>query len=422
MAPIGYLTDHYPATSHTFIQREVAALRRRGVDVRTFSIHQVGPEHVLSQADRAADATTRSLLPVAPRPFARAHLAALFRHPGAYLRTLADAARIPARNPRTRIWQLFYFAEAILLWRYCRAAGIAHVHAHFASPGADVAHLYARFARRTGRQGAGWSFTAHGFDMDNADQDVLAVKVRDADFVVCVSDDGRGRLLALIDEPDWPKLAVVHCGVDLDVFSPPVRHAGRDGRLAVLSVGRLVPEKGHGVLLEAIATLAGQGLDVWLTIVGDGPRRAALEGLVRRYGIAERVRFAGRVGQDEIGAHYAAADVFCLTSFVEGVPVVLMEAMAMGIPVVATRINGIPELIHDGESGLLVPPGRADLLAAALGDLLADGTRRDDLGASGRRRVAADYEVDACAGRLHTLMTQHGILPGATSRATQTVH
>ena len=410
MAPIGYITDHYPATSHTFVQREVLALRRQAVDVRTFSIHRVGAEHVLSQADRDAVASTPALLPVAPPHFLRAHLGALLRHPRAYLGTLADAARLRAQSPRTRVWQLFYFAEAILLWRLCRRAGIGHVHAHFATPGADVAHLYARFARRAGAADAGWSFTAHGFDIDNADQDVLAAKVRDADFVVCVSDYGRGRLMTLVDEDSWPKLAVIHCGVDVRAFSPQGRQAAANGRLSVLSVGRLVAVKGQGVLIEAVATLAREGADVSLTIVGDGPRRAALEQLACRYGVSDRVQFAGRVGQDDIRAHYDAADVFCLSSFAEGVPVVLMEAMATGVPVVATRINGIPELIEDGESGVLVPPGRADLLAAVLRGLTADVPRRAALAAAGRRRVEADFEVDACAGELRALMGRYGIL------------
>ena len=225
-----------------------------------------------------------------------------------------------------------YLAEAILLWRLRWQVGIGHVHAHFATPAADVAHLYGRFARRTGSADAGWSFTAHGFDIDNADQDVLAAKVRDADFVVCVSDYGRGRLMTLVDEDSWPKLAVIHCGVDVLAFSPPEREAAADGRSSVLSVGRLVPEKGQGVLIEAIARLVRDGTDVTLTLVGDGPRRPALERLAHRHGVTDRVRFAGRVGQDEIGAHYAAADVFCLSSFAEGVPVVLMEAMASGVP------------------------------------------------------------------------------------------
>jgi len=398
MLPVGYLTDNYPAVSHTFVQREVLALRRRGLDVRTFSIHRAGADHVLSREDRAALASTTALRPVGRAALLAAHARALGRHPRSYLASLRDALQMPAASPRGRLWQVFYFAEAILLWRACRHAGIRHVHAHFASPAADVAHHFARFARRTWRGEAGWSFTAHGVDIDDADQVALAEKVRDADLVVCVSDFGRSRLMALVDEPHWGKLHVVHCGVDLTAFAP----VGREPRAAfsILSVGRLVAVKAHGVLVDAVGALRAEGVDVQLTLVGDGPRRAALEALVRERALSGCVRFAGRVGQDEIAAYYRDADVFCLPSFAEGVPVVLMEAMASGVPVISTRVNGIPELVEDGVSGLLVVPGRSDLLATALRRLAEDPARRVELGAGGRARVADQFEVDACAAEL----------------------
>jgi colanic acid/amylovoran biosynthesis glycosyltransferase len=416
MPPIAYITDHYPATSHTFIQREVLALRARGVDVRTFSIHRVGEEHVLSRADAEAFRTTYALLPPRRRDLLAAHAAALLRHPRAYVGTVAEAFRIPATTPRARIWQLFYFGEAILLWRRCRREGIRHVHAHFASPGADVAHLFGRFARRTARGGAGWSFTGHGTDITDADPGVLAEKVRDADFVVCVSDHGRAQMMSLVEEAHWAKLHVVHCGVDVGAFAspPPEPNPGPDSArpLRLLAVGRLVAVKGQGVLVEAVARLAADGVDVVATLVGDGPRRAGLEALARALGVADRIRFAGRVGQDEIRRFYAEADVFCLPSFAEGIPVVLLEAMAAGVPVVASRISGIPELIEDGSSGVLVPPGRADRLADALRELLADPGRRAALAAAGRSRVCADFEVGGCAERLREVMEAHGVPAG----------
>lgn len=398
MLPVGYLTDRYPAVSHTFVQREVLALRRRGLDVRTFSIHRAGADHVLSRDDRAALATTTALRPVSRGAVAAAHARALGRHPRAYLESLRDALRMPAASPRGRLWQVFYFAEAILLWRACRRAGVRHVHAHFASPAADVAHHFSRFARRVARGEASWSFTAHGVDIDDADQVALAEKVRDADLVVCVSDFGRSRLMALVDESCWDKIRVVHCGVDLTAF-PPAAHDPR-ATFSILSVGRLVAVKAHGVLLAAVGALRAEGVDARLTLVGDGPRRAALEALVRERGLAEHVHFAGRIGQDEIGAYYRDADVFCLPSFAEGVPVVLMEAMASALPVVSTRVNGIPELVEDGVSGLLVAPGRSDLLATALRRVAEDPARRAELGEAGRARVAERFEVEACAAEL----------------------
>jgi glycosyltransferase involved in cell wall biosynthesis len=169
---------------------------------------------------------------------------------------------------------------------------------------------------------------------------------------------------------------------------------------SILTVGRLVAVKAHGVLVEAFAALVAAGVDARLTLVGDGPRSDALEARVRDRGLSDRVTFAGRVGQDEIGAFYKAADVFCLPSFAEGVPVVLMEAMASGLPVVSTAVNGIPELVEDGVSGLLVVPGRSDLLAAALRKLADDPALRAELGEAGRARVAESFEVDACAAQL----------------------
>ena len=409
MSPVGYITDQYPATSHTFVQREVLALRARDVDVRTFSIHRAGSEHVLSRVDRQELETTYALLPPRLGHLLAAHLTALLSHPGAYLATLRDALRLPGRSLRVRLWQLFYLGEAILLWWRCRPLGVRHVHAHFTSPGADVAHYYGRFARRAHSGAASWSFSAHGVDISNTDDRTLGAKVRDADFVVCVSDYGRSQLMTLVDEEHWEKIHVVRCGVDLNAFRSNGR-VSRNDAAVVLAVGRLVSVKGHGVLLEAIARLAESGGSVTATIVGDGPRRAALEQLARQLGIGDRVSFAGSVGQDDIGRYYEDADVFCLPSFSEGLPVVLLEAMAAGVPVVASRIAGIPELIEDGRSGLLVPPGRADLLADALRSLLVDPRRRADLAAEGRRRVGAEFDVDASAGRLRELMVGHGVL------------
>jgi glycosyltransferase involved in cell wall biosynthesis len=412
MPPVGYITDQYPATSHTFIQREVLAMRACGVDVRTFSIHRAGADHVLSRADRQEFETTYALLPPRRRHLVVAHLTAAVQHPRAYLQTVVDALRLPARGPRARLWQLFYLAEAILLWWRCRRVGIRHVHAHFTSPAADVAHLYGRFARRAHSERASWSFTAHGADIPAVDDRALGAKVRDADFVVCISDYGRSQLMALVGEEHWAKIHVVHCGVDLARYPTHGRRSA-NGTPAVLAVGRLVSLKGHAVLLEAIADLIRSGEPVRATIVGDGPRRTPLERRARELGVAAHVSFAGTVGQDEIGDFYEHADVFCLPSFIEGIPVVLVEAMAAGVPVVASHITGIPELVHDGSSGLLVPPGRADLLADALRTLLRDPDRRAELAAEGRRRVSLEFELTASAGRLRDVMDRHGVFHAA---------
>jgi colanic acid/amylovoran biosynthesis glycosyltransferase len=185
--------------------------------------------------------------------------------------------------------------------------------------------------------------------------------------------------------------------VDTDRFSPPQLPRTNDGSLRILDVGRLVPEKGAPVLLDAVAQLAGRGVEVELRLVGGGELEAQLGAEIERRGLKDRVVLVGPVGQDEILAQYHWADVFCLPSFQEGLPVVLMEAMATELPVVTTPINGIPELVKDGCNGPLVAPGRADLLADALAELAMDPERRRHLGEQARRDVVAGFALDACA-------------------------
>lgn len=236
----------------------------------------------------------------------------------------------------------------------------------------------------------------------------LTRKMERASFVVCISDFCRSQLMCLVGAEHWPKLRKAHCGVDVDAYRPgsTVSDDSADGipeTVRVLCVGRLTSEKGQAVLLRAVAELTRRRLPVELVFVGDGPTRAALQELAQSLDIGERVIFAGSVGQDTIRSHYAAADLFCLPSFAEGVPVVLMEAMAMGLPVVTTRIMGTLELVDHGVSGLLVSPGRADQLAGALAELIAAPDRREAMGRAGRKKVCAEFEIERSARRVHEL-------------------
>jgi colanic acid/amylovoran biosynthesis glycosyltransferase len=402
---IAYLASRYPAVSHTFIQREVAGLRAAGVPVDTFAIRRVEPHEVLSRADEAEARDTYALLPVRKGHLLRAHLGALLRAPGGYAATLREALRLAPRGARGALWQLFYFAEAILLWDRARRRGITHLHAHFANVGSDVALLAARFGRAAGRGPGSWSLTMHGstefYDVPGFR---LAEKARDAAFVACVSDFTRSQLMLFLEEAHWGKLALVRCGVDPEQFR---RAAGADragdGPVRILTVGRLVSGKGFALLLDAVAELVAGGRDVALTVVGDGPSGETLRAQAAALGIAERVRWLGAIGQDDIRAQYARADVFCLPSFAEGVPVVLMEAMAMEVAAVATNIAGIPELIEDGVSGLLVTPGRTSELAGALRRVVDDAELRARLGRAGREAVRSGYDVAAAAPVLREL-------------------
>lgn len=414
-AHLAYLASRYPGMTHSFIAREVAELRRLGIEVDTISVRAPGPGEVLCEEDRRDQRTTHVLVPPTAATLLGAHARALVGHPRAYLGTLAHALRSSAGGVRAGLWQLFYFAEAILLWRHCRRRGIEHVHVHFANVGADVAMLAARFAEtaRGRRNLLSWSFTMHSHVAQQMDgrtdyYDVvrhrLRAKIEEARFVACVSDFERSVLMSIVDPGHWGKLHVVHCGVDVREFRPIARSAAHGGRLEILAVGRLLPLKGHALLLEAAAGLLAEGAPIQVTIIGDGPERDRLERLTEELGIEHDVRFLGAVGRDMLPSHYSAADIFCLPSFAEGVPVVLMEAMAAGLPVVATRIAGIPELVRDEESGLLVSPGRSELLRTALWRLVGSASLRRRMGDAGREWVAAEFELRSCVRRLASLM------------------
>jgi colanic acid/amylovoran biosynthesis glycosyltransferase len=409
---VAYLCSLYPAVSHTFIAREVDALRRLGAEIATFSIHRAGAEQLLSDADRAAFASTFAILPVRPARLLAAHLKAALSSPSAYLSTLALALRQAPRGLRGLVWQLFYFAEAVVLWEQCDQREIRHIHAHIANVAADVALLSASLGSAIEPERPwSWSFTMHGptefFDVGHFR---LELKVRRARFVVCISDFARSQLIALGGAEVAAKLHVVHCGVPLERFtrlrSSEAAEAERRGAAVertILYVGRLVPEKGQAVLLDALARLRERGWPVRATLVGEGPERRGLEALAERLGVAAHARFTGALGQDEIIALYEDASLFCLPSFAEGVPCVLMEAMAMELPAVSTFVAGIPELVRDDHSGLLVSPGRADDLALALERLLADPMLCRRLSANARKKIIEEFDSAASAEQLHAI-------------------
>ena len=402
---LAYLCGQYPAVSHTFVLREVEALRKRGVKIDTFSIRRASADHLLAEADRVAFQTTFSILPARASRLLGAHLRAAITAPRAYLRTLKLAVGLAPPGLRGRIWQVFYFGEAVILWGECRRRGIRHIHVHLANVAADVALLAAELGTAATREEPwSWSFTMHGpTELFDVGLFRLAEKLRRARFVVCISDYTRSQLMSFCDPGEWGKLQVIHIGIPIEQFTNRGEHVASDGDPDILFIGRQVPEKGEGVLLEAFALLIERGLRVHLTLAGEGASRPDFERLAERLGVAERTSFPGAVGQEEICALYAGAAVFCLPSFAEGVPGVLMEAMAMETPVVSTRITGVPELVDDGYTGVLVAPGRADQLADALERLLEDPALRGKIGSAAREKVIAEFNTEVSAERLHAL-------------------
>lgn len=412
---ITYLVSRYPAISHTFIMREIEALRRLGLEVDTVTIRRPDAGELLTPRDREASRQTFAILPVGPMRLIGTHLAMLATHPLRYLATLWYATRRRPPGLGAAVWQLFYFAEAVVLAAHLRGQRIDHIHAHFANVAGSVAMLSARLAGLT------WSMTLHGTaDFGDPSSVDLTGKIRDASLVICVCEFGRVQAMLHSDPNDWGKLHVVHCGVEAKRYAP-VQTVGRDRGdepVRLLHVGRLHRVKGQSVLLEALRRLDEQGVRFECVIVGDGDERSRLESLAGQLGLRDRVKMTGSLGQAEVRAMYANADIFVLPSFSEGLPVVLMEAMAMQLPVVASRITGIPELVEDGVSGLLVTPGLAAPLADALIQLARDPELRERMGRAGRDKVCREFEVAASAELLAALFRQQrSTVPTSEARA-----
>jgi glycosyltransferase involved in cell wall biosynthesis/O-antigen ligase len=394
---LAYVVTGYPYPSHIFVQNEVRGLRALGVEIVTFAHRRATEEEILSAADREAYATTQALRPFRLGVYARAHVSALLDDTDAYRRGLRAAIALRGEGPRSLLWQIFYFGQAVVLWRHCRRAGLRHIHAHFANVASDVAML----AAEVGGPEWSWSFTMHGpTELYDVSWFRLARKVERAEFVVCISDFARSQLMGLVDSRHWSKLAVVHCGVDTDALEPRETAPDDSYPVQVICVGRLVPVKGQLLLLEAVAELAAEGHEIQLVLVGDGPMRQQLERAARDLEIDDQVEITGALGHPEVVDRVSCADVFCLPSFAEGVPVALMEAMALGVPILTTRVMGIPELVEDEISGLLVAPGTKSELVTKLRRLIEDPLLREALGKAGRQRVESEFSLQHSATQL----------------------
>jgi colanic acid/amylovoran biosynthesis glycosyltransferase len=411
---VAYLVSRYPAVSHAFIEREVAALRRAGVEVDTYSVNAPGPYDLLSTTARADAAATPVLLEDR-RALATGAMSFAVTHPVVLLRALAAALRRGAPGARGRLWQVFYLVEAVHLLHLLRARGTRHLHVHLANNGADIARSVVSLGRLLDGPGSGWawSLSMHGpTEFDDPVGFDLAAKVRDASFVACISVWCRDALLALAPEVGHA-LHLVRMTVDVERYPPRAdQRADRAGEdVVVLFVGRLVPEKAPDALVEAVRRLRADDRRVRLGLVGAGPLHDALVHQVAAQGLQASVDLCGARGQDELPGLYAAADVFCLPSRSEGLPVVLMEALSSELPVLATRITGIPELVVDDETGLLVAPDDVPALTEALRRLVDDAALRARLGRAGRRRVLEEFVPDPNAARLVTLLRSAQRLP-----------
>jgi colanic acid/amylovoran biosynthesis glycosyltransferase len=401
---VAYLVSRFPHVSETFIVRELTAVARQGVDVTLLSL--------FPPVDPTVHPAARPWLAVVHRPRPPAALAALgwwarrrpLRLAGAVLRATGGYVRRPALLVRALVTLALGAAHA----RRLVEGRIDHVHAHYATYPLLAAWLCHRLTGTT------YSFTAHAHDLF-VDQSFLRTRVSEARFAVAISEYNRRFLLSHTD--GRTPIHVVHCGVDPTAYRYRPR-APSTGHARALCVASLQEYKGHEVLLRALADGGPQLARLELDLVGSGPLRGDLERLAGALALASRVRFHGALSEPEVAQLLDRADCAVLASIVgsngqmEGIPVALMEALAAGVPVVATRLSGVPELIRDGETGLLAEPGSVADLRCALRALLADPAGALARAEAGRRLVEAEYDVRASAARLAALLRDCGARHG----------
>jgi glycosyltransferase involved in cell wall biosynthesis len=389
---LAYLLSQYPAVNHVFMLREIRRLRQLGFQIHVASIRGPDrPPEAMTEAEREEARSTYYVKDARLIEIAQAHAATLASRPLGYLRGLGCALSGAGLSPRSILSGLFYFAEAIVAGHWMRRSRLSHVHTHYSS---GVALIVARTFPVT------MSATFHGpAEFEDPAAFRLGEKVGTSLFSCAISFYGLSRLMYASAHSEWPKLEVTPLGVDAAEFAPrPFRES--PPVFEILSVGRLAAVKGQQVMIAAVDAVVKEGRRIRLRLAGDGPDRAELEREVARRGLSQVVAFEGNLNQDRLRAVYCESDAFLLSSFGEGLPVVLMEAMAMEIPCIATWVAGVPELIRDGVDGLLVAPGDVQSLARAIVRLMSDSGLQRRLGQSGRQRILEGYDVAANAGRL----------------------
>lgn len=398
---VAYVVSRFPRLTETFVVDEARAVVAAGADVRLHPLHRERADVVQPTVAALADRVRYRRLG-SPGVLA-GFVAGAARQPGPVARALATIVRDTRRSRRLLVGALAAFPYAVDLARRLAADDVDHVHCHFATHPAAVGWVVHRLT------GIPFSFTAHGSDL-HRDRAMLATKVADAAFVVTVSESNRAVIVAECGPARAAKVHVVRCGIDrAQLPRRPAPVATGPGPREVCCVGTLHEVKGQAVLVEAIRRLVAEGRDVRCTLVGDGPDHDALRRRADAAGLGDQVRITGRVARPAVAAVLAGADVLVAPSVPsadgrrEGLPVVVLEAMAVGVPVVASRLSGIPEAVEDGVTGLLVEPGDAAGLAAAIARVLDEPEAAAARVERAAARIDAEFAIEVSARRLVAL-------------------
>jgi glycosyltransferase involved in cell wall biosynthesis len=395
---IAYLSQVFPSLSTTFTYREVLGLRKIGWEIVNFSIWKPSLDELSAEAKDLVRETFYAF-PINIRAFLEAHFYYVLQHPIKYLSTLASVNRQPQGGIKKRFRALAHFAEGVYLARQMEKRGIRHVHVTFAHT-ASVALVISQMTDIS------FSFTAHAVDIYANNPPLLPLKLNVAKFVITVSEYNRKNLTEIADNSDAKRgIYIVHYGVDLKSFFPIEKKEKRKTPI-ILSIGRLVEKKGFSYLIKACEILVEKGYKFHCQIVGDGPLRDFLQTLIDQKNLGDHVKLVGVVFQENIRNYLNQAEIFALPCVIaangdrDGVPNVLIEAMAMKLPVISTNIIGIPELIRDGRDGLLVPQKDEVALADTIEFLLKNEDLRHLYGKEGRARIEEDFNLTKTSAQL----------------------
>ncbi len=416
-ADIAYLTTGYPSPSHTFIQRELHELERQGIAIFPISVNKVGATELLSDLDRSDAARTFTIKQTSPLRAVVAAARFTLSSPKAVIEVLGLIVKLGVTDLKGLLWHLFQLVEAMLVVRECERRDVTHIHAHFGEVPATIAWFAAELGRRRSATSVQtWSVTVHGWrEFTNENAAMLGHKMRSATFVAAISDFTRAQLMRIAGVAhSADHFNVVRCGLPMGDY-PFEPRATLGDVPTVLMTARLADEKGHLVLLEALAALRRAGTPLRAVFIGSGPIAELLADATTQLGLSDVVTWMGAQPPSVVHQQLQGCDIFCLPSFAEGLPVVLMEAMAVGRPVVTTFISGIPELVENNVTGLVLPAGRADLLADALLRLVNDGELRAQLVKAGRSRVETMHNIGPIATQLGALFAAN--VPALNRRA-----
>jgi len=395
---VAYFTNVYPAVSHAFIRREILALERHGVAVQRIALRGWDSE-IFDEADRREREQTEYVLQHGVAPVLAAMLRMLFGSPGRFCAALSLALRMSRKATRSLPYHLIYLAEACRIVAWLHRSGATHVHAHFGTNSAEIVML----ARELG--GPPYSFTVHGpLEFDNPRGHGLPEKIRRSAFTVAITSYTRSQLCRCVAHRHWPRIRVVRCGLDPEFFRREPEPLPDVPRL--VCIGRLVEQKGQ-LLVEAAARLQRTGHEFTLALVGGGPMADELGALVARHGLESRIELPGAVTTERLHEELRNARGLVLPSFAEGLPMVIMEAMALRRPVVSTYVAGIPELVIPGSTGWLVPPSALDPLVEAMAALLETPVEElRAMGEAGFERVRERHCADTETARLAELFAR----------------